>query len=93
MQGKRTKESRRNLVALFGDMCIFALGDMCFLLLKQGGLLLLVKTDAGFALCSYLLYTLLRSLLPAVFWRVPVLHRDEAGKVMWKINKYVGLVT
>ena len=28
MRGKRTKESPKNLFAVFGDMCIFALRDM-----------------------------------------------------------------
>lgn len=37
----------------------------------------------GFVLCSNVLCTLLRSALLALFWRLPALHRDEAGKAMW----------
>jgi len=55
--------------------CVVLLLEMCFLLLKQAGLLLLVKRDVGFVLFFYLLCILLRSPLPAVFWSMPVSHR------------------
>lgn len=34
VRGKWTKESPRNLFVVFGDMRVFALGDVGFLLLK-----------------------------------------------------------
>lgn len=81
----------------------FALGDMCFLLLKQAGSTFVSENRRR--LCIILLLcTLLRSPSPAVFWRVSVLHRHKAGKWkmcgrfmenvenLWKVTKYVGLV-
>lgn len=65
-------------------MCIFGFGDV-FLALEASWTMFISENRRG--LCIILLLcTLLRSPLPAVFWRVPVLHRDEAGIVMCKIN-------
>lgn len=76
------RESHRNAFAVFVDMCGFSsLRDV--LLALEASWTTLIAEKVTFVLWSNVLCTLLRSSFLAVFWRVPALYGDEAGKAMW----------